>query len=876
MARKKTAGRAKSFSEAIGLQYIFNNTITDFFLGLALVVMAVVLLIAMVSFINTGAADQSLLENLRPGEWTNTEKQFQNYCGSMGAIISYWLMAQNFGFPAFLLPCFVAMAGFQLMHVYTINLWKWFLSMMIIMLWSSITFAKFLTPLMGNLIFNPGGKHGLYVVQNLENVVGPPGLTAILLFVAIAFLTYLTTETITIVRKALNPIGYISNKVKFEITNHGESNTEAIDQAYQQAERGREMDDEEEEKLTPAQEEPKQDDANKENPAQQNNEEKTPQTVDLDANKEEGETEGSVANATVNSTEQIATATNTSSTPSFLEIKRKQRAEKAERERLEMEAAAAASEHVGMDISVALGEEKATSNTVSNAEVLNTPINPKEPFTKYKYPTLNLLKRYDDQEVSIDEEEQKANKNRIIEVLNNFGVQIKTIRATVGPTITLYEIQPAEGVRISKIKNLEYDIALSLAALGIRIIAPIPGKGTIGIEVPNAKANIVSMESILNSKKFQETKMELPIALGKTITNEVFMVDLAKIPHLLVAGATGQGKSVGLNAIITSLLYKKHPNELKLVLIDPKKVEFSVYSRITNKFMAAVPDEEEPIITDVSKVVRTLNSLCVLMDSRYDLLKKAGARNIKEYNQKYVNHRLKLTDGHEFMPYIVVIIDEFGDLIMTAGKEVELPIARIAQLARAVGIHMIIATQRPTTSIITGNIKANFPGRIAFKVTSAIDSKTILDRTGANQLIGRGDMLYLNGNEPVRVQCAFVDTPEIERINEYICNQPGPIEPMELPEPASEDGGVGGNGSVDARNLDPYFEEAAHAIVLSQQGSTSMIQRRFSIGYNRAGRLMDQLEAAGIVGAAQGSKPREVLLQDESQLNPLLMQLRNS
>ena len=877
MARKKTSGRAKSFSEAIGLQYIFNNTITDFFLGLALVVMAVVLIIAMVSFINTGAADQSLLENLRPGEWTNTEKQFQNYCGSLGAIISYWLMAVNFGFPAFLLPCFVVMAGFQLMHVYNINLWKWFLSMMIIMIWSSITFAKFLTPLMGSLIFNPGGKHGLYVVQNLENVVGPPGLTAILLFVAVAFLTYLTTETITIVRKALNPIGYISNKVKFEITNHGDSNTEDIDLAYQNAERGRDM--EEEDENATDQEKPEMDEGKQDIPTPQNNEEKKSQVVDLDANKEEKEekeTEGSVANAAVNPTEPIATTTTPSATPSFLEMKRKQRAEKAERERMEMEAAAAASEHVGMDISVALGEEKATSNTVSNAEVLNTPINPKEPFTKYKYPTLNLLKKYDDQEVSIDEEEQKANKNRIIEVLNNFGVQIKTIRATVGPTITLYEIQPAEGVRISKIKNLEDDIALSLAALGIRIIAPIPGKGTIGIEVPNAKANIVSMESILNSKKFQETKMELPIALGKTITNEVFMVDLAKIPHLLVAGATGQGKSVGLNAIITSLLYKKHPNELKLVLIDPKKVEFSVYSRITNKFMAAVPDEEEPIITDVTKVVRTLNSLCVLMDSRYDLLKKAGARNIKEYNQKYVNHRLKLTDGHEFMPYIVVIIDEFGDLIMTAGKEVELPIARIAQLARAVGIHMIIATQRPTTSIITGNIKANFPGRIAFKVTSAIDSKTILDRTGANQLIGRGDMLYLNGNEPVRVQCAFVDTPEIERINEYICDQPGPIEPMELPEPASEDGGAGGGGSVDARNLDPYFEEAAHAIVLSQQGSTSMIQRRFSIGYNRAGRLMDQLEAAGIVGAAQGSKPREVLLQDENQLNTLLMQLRNS
>ena len=871
MARKKTSGRAKSFSEAIGLQYIFNNTITDFFLGLALVVMAVVLIIAMVSFINTGAADQSLLENLRPGEWTNTEKQFQNYCGSLGAIISYWLMAVNFGFPAFLLPCFVVMAGFQLMHVYNINLWKWFLSMMIIMIWSSITFAKFLTPLMGSLIFNPGGKHGLYVVQNLENVVGPPGLTAILLFVAVAFLTYLTTETITIVRKALNPIGYISNKVKFEITNHGDSNTEDIDLAYQNAERGRDM--EEEDENATDQEKPEMDEGKQDIPTPQNNEEKKPQVVDLDANKEEKETEGSVANAAVTPTEPIATTTTPSATPSFLEMKRKQRAEKAERERMEMEAAAAASEHVGMDISVALGEEKATSNTVSNAEVLNTPINPKEPFTKYKYPTLNLLKKYDDQEVSIDEEEQKANKNRIIEVLNNFGVQIKTIRATVGPTITLYEIQPAEGVRISKIKNLEDDIALSLAALGIRIIAPIPGKGTIGIEVPNAKANIVSMESILNSKKFQETKMELPIALGKTITNEVFMVDLAKIPHLLVAGATGQGKSVGLNAIITSLLYKKHPNELKLVLIDPKKVEFSVYSRIANHFMAAVSDEEEPIITDVTKVVRTLNSLCVLMDSRYDLLKKAGARNIKEYNQKYINHRLKLTDGHEYMPYVVVIIDEFGDLIMTAGKEVELPIARIAQLARAVGIHMIIATQRPTTTIITGNIKANFPGRIAFKVTSAIDSKTILDRTGANQLIGRGDMLYLNGNEPVRVQCAFVDTPEIERINEYISSQPGPIEPLELPEPANDGETVGG-GNVDTRNLDPYFEEAAHAIVLSQQGSTSMIQRRFSIGYNRAGRLMDQLEAAGIVGAAQGSKPREVLLQDENQLNTLLLQLR--
>ena len=870
MAKKRTERKAKSFGEAIGLQYIFNNTITDFFLGLALIGIAIVVIIAMVSFLNTGYADQSILENLKAGEWTNTEQQFQNYCGSLGAIISYWLIAVNFGLPAFLLPCYIIMAGLQLMNAYKVNLWKWFFCLMIVMIWSSVTFAKFLTPIMGGLIFNPGGKHGLFVVQNLENVVGPPGLTAILLFVAIAFLTYLTSETITIIRKALNPIGYISNKVKFEITNHGnKAETNAIDEAYAHAAKGQTEEQPEEQEEYKDDEQPTVIDLDvapdktfSEPASQENGQAQTDETADA-------------ADSQENAAEEQTDAETAGKPLSFLEQQRQLRAARAKQEDEEMKAAAA-SEALNMDISVAASDEKASGNTVSSAEVLNTPINPKEPFTRYKYPTLNLLKKYEDDGVSIDEEEQRANKNRIIEVLGNFGVQIKTIRATVGPTITLYEIQPAEGVRISKIKNLEDDIALSLAALGIRIIAPIPGKGTIGIEVPNANPKIVSMESTLNSKKFQETKMELPIALGKTITNEVFMVDLAKIPHLLVAGATGQGKSVGLNAIITSLLYKKHPNELKLVLIDPKKVEFSVYSRITNKFMAALADEDEPIITDVTKVVRTLNSLCVLMDSRYDLLKKAGARNIKEYNQKYINHKLRLTDGHEYMPYIVVIIDEFGDLIMTAGKEVELPIARIAQLARAVGIHMIIATQRPTTSIITGNIKANFPGRVAFKVTSAIDSKTILDRTGANQLIGRGDMLYLNGQEPVRVQCAFVDTPEIERINEFIQEQPGPIEPMELPEPANNEGGASGGGTVDAKNLDPFFEEAAHAIVLSQQGSTSMIQRRFSIGYNRAGRLMDQMEEAGIVGAAQGSKPREVLIQDENQLNSLLLQLRNS
>jgi S-DNA-T family DNA segregation ATPase FtsK/SpoIIIE len=532
----------------------------------------------------------------------------------------------------------------------------------------------------------------------------------------------------------------------------------------------------------------------------------------------------------------------------------------------------------GFEVETVKNEETADQNTlVQVGEQELEPYDPKRDLENYHYPTLDLLKKYDnDGKPYIDMEEQTKNKNRIVEVLRTFGVEISTIKATVGPTITLYEITLAPGVRISKVRSLEDDIALSLSALGIRIIAPIPGKGTIGIEVPNAKPSIVSMESILNSKKFQESTMELPCAIGKTITNEVFMFDLAKAPHLLVAGATGQGKSVGLNAIITSLLYKKHPAEMKIVLVDPKKVEFSIYNPLINHFLAKVPDEDsDPIITDVTKVVRTLNSLCKEMDTRYDLLKVAGARNIKEYNKKFIERRLNPNNGHRYMPYIVVIIDEFGDLIMTAGKEIELPIARIAQLARAVGIHMVIATQRPTTTIITGNIKANFPGRIAFKVSAGIDSKTILDRTGAQQLIGRGDMLFLAGSEPVRVQCAFVDTPEVEHINDFIAQQQSYNMPFELPEPDVADGDLGGEShDVDMTHLDPMFEDAARLIVINQSGSTSLIQRKFSIGYNRAGRLMDQMEKAGVVGPAVGSKPREVLIQDEVTLNNLISNLK--
>jgi S-DNA-T family DNA segregation ATPase FtsK/SpoIIIE len=491
----------------------------------------------------------------------------------------------------------------------------------------------------------------------------------------------------------------------------------------------------------------------------------------------------------------------------------------------------------------------------------------------YQFPTLDLLKKYESNDTQVNYEEQTENKNRIIKTLEHYNIKIKSIKATVGPTITLYEIVPEDGIRISKIKNLEDDIAMNLAAIGIRIIAPMPGKGTIGIEVPNKDPKMVSMYSIIGSRKYQEAHYELPIALGKTITNEVFMVDLTKMPHLLVAGATGQGKSVGLNAAITSLLYKKHPAELKFVLVDPKMVEFSIYSAIEKHFLAKLPDADKPIITDFTKVIYTLNSLTKEMDDRYELLEKAGSRNVKEYNEKFINRRLNPLKGHRFMPYIVVIIDEFGDLIMTAGKEIELPIARIAQKARAVGIHMIIATQRPTTNIITGTIKANFPARIAFRVTSMIDSRTILDGTGANQLIGRGDLLFFQGSDMTRVQCAFVDTPEVDKISKFIGNQPGYPTAHELPE-FTGDENKEKQGSVDLSNKDSLFEEAARLIVIHQQGSTSLIQRKFEVGYNRAGRLMDQLEAAGIVGPTQGSKPREVYVQDEYQLEKILDTLR--
>ena len=630
MAKKKSESKSKNsgfnLTNVLGFKDIFHNEKLNFVLGCILVCVAIYLILAFISYFSTGAADQSLIEDPRDGEVMNAHHEFSNTCGSVGAYASWYFIKRCFGLPAFLIPVFILLLGTNLIRAFKVNLLKWFLSLMVLMIWASISLAKFLAPFMTDACFNPGGDHGAYICQYIENLVGAPGLTALIILTALAFLTYISAETIFFVRKILNPTRFL-DKVKFKITNNDPN--EKVDSYEQQI-----VDD-----LEPEEEPLVYDD-----PA--------PQEVEFRENDK-----AVIIDQVYKQDPEI---------PAAAPI------------------APAAADEVGMEIEVAQGEAAADTMTVAPALEDLEPYDPKRDLENYKYPTLDLLKKYDnDGKPYIDMEEQNANKNRIVEVLRTFGVEISSIKATVGPTITLYEITLAAGVRISKIRSLEDDIALSLSALGIRIIAPIPGKGTVGIEVPNAKPSVVSMESILNSKKFQETTMELPCAMGKTITNEVFMFDLAKAPHLLVAGATGQGKSVGLNAILTSLLYKKHPAEMKIVLVDPKMVEFSVYKTIERHFLAALPEEvDSPIITDTTKVVRTLNSLCVEMDARYELLMAAGERNIKDYNKKFKERKLNPEKGHRYMPYIVVVIDEYGDLIMTAGKEIELPIARIAQKAR--------------------------------------------------------------------------------------------------------------------------------------------------------------------------------------------------
>ena len=834
MAKKNSTAKDTELSLSFfgKVAALFRSETVHFVAGLILVIFSVYLLLAFSSFFFTGAADQSIIDGGSAQELISTNNGVKNYAGSRGAQLASYLINDCFGVSSFLILVFLAVAGLKLMRVRVVRLWKWFIGCSLMLVWFSVFFGFVFVDQYKDSFLYLGGMHGYNVSNWLVSQVGVPGVWLLLLVTAICFLIYLSARTVIWLRRLFS-LSFLKRKEKAESV-QGET-PEEFKTSWGAKEKTTAP--------TPEAAEPEKVLEKEEEVATEEEEDEPLNEITLDL----GGSDGKVKPA--KSADEDVTMTFETPAPEPVPPFREQPVEKEPAFQVEK---AEEEEYVGTE---------------------KEPYNPRLDLENYHYPTIDLMKHYDDNGPTIDMVEQNANKDKIINTLRSFGIEISTIKATVGPTVTLYEITPEQGVRISKIRGLEDDIALSLSALGIRIIAPIPGKGTIGIEVPNSNPKIVSGQSIIGSKKFQESTYDLPIALGKTITNEVFMVDLCKMPHVLVAGATGQGKSVGLNAIITSLLYKKHPAELKFVLVDPKKVEFSIYSVIEHHFLAKLPDGEDAIITDVTKVVQTLNSICVEMDTRYDLLKAAHVRNIKEYNEKFINRRLNPEKGHKFMPYIVVVIDEFGDLIMTAGKDVELPIARIAQLARAVGIHMIIATQRPTTNIITGTIKANFPARIAFRVSAMVDSRTILDRPGANQLIGRGDMLFLQGADPVRVQCAFIDTPEVAEITKFIARQQSYPTAFYLPEYVDENAG-GDLGDVDMGRLDPLFEDAARLVVIHQQGSTSLIQRKFAIGYNRAGRIMDQLEKAGIVGPAQGSKAREVFCIDESDLEMRLNNLQ--
>lgn len=830
MAKKKNNN--KSVNKAASKESWLNSTIRlakdekfIFMVGLVLLLLAIYMGLAFASYVLTGEADQSVIE--ASGE----AAEYGNIAGKKGAWIAEVLINRGFGVTAFVIPVLMAVYGLQIMGIRKerFRLMRWTIICAFLLVWGSLFTNVTFGDLANHMSYYIGGWHGKFVTDWLTAQIGLPGVFLILLVTAILFCIYLTSNTIQFIRQLFHPSSFLPGKAEVEDNEMKEdSGTTAQEDTDGAATFSFDAD-----------------------MLKHDTEEAAPQTEAAMP------TEASDMAIGPFFTVSKGTAEGESRTADMTE---------EEEEHVEGRAP------VKLNVSAAEKTEQVKKNLPSMEDM--GPYDPKLDLSRYKYPTLDLLNKGNEESISVDSAEQRANAERITEALRSFGIDISSINGTVGPTITLYEITPAPGVKISKIKNLEEDIALSLKALGIRIIAPMPGRGTIGIEVPNRKAQTVSMYSVLASRKFQDCDYALPVAIGKTITNEVFTFDLAKAPHLLVAGATGQGKSVGLNAIITSLLYKKHPAELKLVLVDPKKVELSIYNTIDHHFLAKLEDEEEAIITDVDKVVRTLKSLCKEMDDRYNLLKAAGVRGIKDYNEKFKSRQLNPLDGHRFLPYIVVVIDEYGDLIMTAGKAVELPICRIAQLARAVGMHMIIATQRPTANIITGTIKANFPTRIAFKVMSPIDSRVILERKGANSLVGRGDMLYLGTGDPVRIQCAFVDTPEVERIGDYIHKQQG--YPMVFPLPEVYEEGEGGpSDSLDAGKLDPLFEEAAQLVVSRQMGSTSTIQRQFAIGYNRAGRIMDQLEQAGIVGPAQGAKPRQVLCQDILELESRIANLKN-
>ncbi len=824
-------------------------------IGIILIGTGLFLLISFFSFFFNWKVDQSQLQfqNL-----FNKEIVTQNALGKVGNFLGHWFVGLGIGITAFTFPVLLITSGIRIgFNIKIVSLKKYFLHSVFFIFWAPI-FLAILVPDQYPLY----GITGFEIKEILTSMFGIIGVSIILfisliIYCIVSFKQVFELFSIKLIQSSKEKLNNLQEILKNESLNVTEENSEVKTNPILQ------------EEIT---------DINIEsiNTGLKNeNTSKEPEYLDdlldsIEIQEDPIKLPNEVSATDNNVTpeiEDLNKESNEISTTNNKEIESESKNNPTPKMEIETP-----NKEISMSVET-IKEEITVEKNLSDELVSEFgEFDPTLDLSKYQFPSIQMLKQYDNEDIMIDQNELEANKNRIVETLSNYKIGISKIKATVGPTITLYEIIPEAGVRISKIKNLEDDIALSLSALGIRIIAPIPGKGTIGIEVPNINAKIVSMHSVIASEKFQnDKKMALPIAFGKTISNETFVVDLAKMPHLLMAGATGQGKSVGLNAILASLLYKKHPSELKFVLVDPKKVELTLYSKIVRHYLAKLPDSEEAIITDNTKVINTLNSLCIEMDNRYELLKNAMVRNIIEYNDKFKKRKLNPTDGHRFLPYIVLVVDEFADLIMTAGKEVETPVARLAQLARAIGIHLIVATQRPSVNVITGIIKANFPARVAFRVTSKIDSRTILDAGGADQLIGRGDMLYTSGNELVRLQCAFVDTPEVEEICDFIGNQKGYPDALLLPEYVGEESSA---LDIDLDDRDKLFEDAARLIVMAQQGSASLLQRKLKLGYNRAGRIIDQLEAAGIVGQFEGSKARQVLIQDENSLEQLLDSLK--
>ncbi len=806
--------RVRMLNRIIGY---FSDERTRNVLGVFLILFSAVLVLSMTSYLFTWKVDQDHILDGGFGKIaTSPNSEIENWLGPLGAYLSHLLIFKGFGISSIGLVLITFLWGFRILFkVELLPFRKTFVYTLFTMLWVSLLFGAVFPD---NLLLM-GGSMGFYMNYWLSGVFGFVGVFFSLFFSALVFSIVNFNLSIPRIIAALSP-----TSSKHEVEEQPEVGTGLVPEGSDVINQSDEL---------------KEDHQSNIKELESNDPMKSER-------KSEEHSDGIALDVEVPET-------------SHTEV------EESESDTKEVDLALYVEAPTG-DVDLTDEEKAAPSEMVDYDPLLD--------LSKYQYPPIDLLENHGDGNIQVEREELEQNKNRIVETLKNYNIGISKIKATIGPTVTLYEIVPEAGVRISKIKNLEDDIALSLAALGIRIIAPIPGKGTVGIEVPNQTPDVVSMRTVIKADKFQHAKMELPVALGKTISNETFVTDLAKMPHLLMAGATGQGKSVGLNCILASLLYNKHPAQVKFVLVDPKKVELTLFNKIERHFLAKLPDEEEAIITDTSKVVATLNSLCIEMDDRYEMLKNAQCRNIREYNAKFIKRKLNPNNGHRFLPYIVLVVDEFADLIMTAGKEVEMPIARLAQLARAIGIHLIIATQRPSVNIITGTIKANFPSRIAFRVTSKIDSRTILDTGGAEQLIGRGDMLYSNGNDLIRLQCAFVDTPEVEKITDFIGDQQGYPDAHLLPEYVGESGESGGENFEDM-DRDALFEDAARVVVMNQQGSASLLQRKLKLGYNRAGRIVDQLEAAGIIGPFEGSKARQVLIPDEISLEQHLSNISN-